>query len=256
MIILGLNAFHGDSAAALVCDGKLIAAAEEERFRRVKHWAGFPSRAIAYCLREAGLALSNIQHVAVNQDSRANFLRKLAYLVTQRPNLGLMLNRLKNRRARGNISELMAGSFSGQHLHGQVHQIEHHLAHLSSAFHVSPFEEAVVVSVDGFGDFSSAAWGVGNGKDVSIDGRVYFPHSLGIFYQALTQYLGFPYYGDEYKVMGLAPYGNPAYGEELHRVLRQDDGAFRLELDYFRHHREDIGYRWRNCAPSVDAPYS
>src|SRR5262249_51608408 len=113
MIILGLNVFHGDSAAALVRDGELIAAAEEERFRRVKHWAGFPSKAIAYCLREAGLALSDVQHVAVNQDSRANFLRKLAYLVTQRPNMGLMLNRLKNRRARGNISELMATSFSG-----------------------------------------------------------------------------------------------------------------------------------------------
>ena len=134
MIILGLNAFHGDSAAALVRDGKLVAAAEEERFRRVKHWAGFPSKAIAF------------GHVAVNQDSRANFLRKLAYLVTQRPNLGLMLNRLKNRRARGNISELMAASFSGQHLRGQVHQIEHHLAHLSSAFYVSPFKQAVVQS--------------------------------------------------------------------------------------------------------------
>src|SRR6476619_3851273 len=131
MIILGLNAFHGDSAAALVRDGKLIAAAEEERFRRVKHWAGFPSKAIAYCLREAGLALSDVEHVAVNQDSRANFLRKLAYLVRQRPNLGLMLNRVKNRRARGNISELIAANFSGERFRGQVHQIEHHLAHLS-----------------------------------------------------------------------------------------------------------------------------
>ena len=109
MIILGLNAFHGDSAAALVRDGALVAAAEEERFRRVKHWAGFPSQAIAYCLREAGVALADVQHVAVNQDSRANLLRKLAYLVSQRPDLGLMLNRLKNRRARGSISELLAG---------------------------------------------------------------------------------------------------------------------------------------------------
>src|SRR5437867_2124191 len=113
MIILGLNAFHGDSAAALVRDGELVAAAEEERFRRVKHWAGFPSEAIAYCLRESGLALSDIQHVAVNQDGRANFFRKLAYLVTQRPNLGLMINRLKNRRARGGIPDLLAASFSG-----------------------------------------------------------------------------------------------------------------------------------------------
>jgi len=250
MIILGLNAFHGDSAAALVRDGKLIAAAEEERFRRVKHWAGFPSRAITYCLQEAGLALSDVEHVAVNQDSRANLLRKLAYLVTQRPNLGLMLNRLKNRRARGNISELMAASFSGQHLGGQVHQIEHHLAHLSSAFHVSPFEQAVVVSVDGFGDFSSAAWGVGNGKEVSIDGRVYFPHSLGIFYQALTQYLGFPHYGDEYKVMGLAPYGKPAFMDAMRQIVRlKPDGAYELDLAYFRHHKEQVTYQWTDGSP-------
>src|SRR2546430_3671722 len=257
MIILGLNAFHGDSAAALVCDGKLIAAAEEERFRRVKHWAGFPSKAIAYCLREAGLALSDVEHVAVNQDSRANFLRKLAYLVTQRPNLGLMLNRLKNRRARGNISELMAASFSGQHFHGHVHQIEHHLAHLSSAFHVSPFEEAVVVSVDGFGDFSSAAWGVGCGKTISIDGRVYFPHSLGIFYQALTQYLGFPHYGDEYKVMGLAPYGKPEFMDSMRKIVRlQAGGAYKLDLSYFRHHNEQISYEWSEGSPQFGDLFS
>jgi carbamoyltransferase len=257
MIILGLNAFHGDSAAALIRDGELIAAAEEERFRRVKHWAGFPSKAITYCLREAGLALSDVQHVAVNQDSRANLLRKLAYLVTQRPKLGLMLNRLKNRRARGNISELMAASFSGQHLRGQVHQIEHHLAHLSSAFHVSPFEEAVVVSVDGFGDFSSAAWGVGNGKDVCIDGRVYFPHSLGIFYQALTQYLGFPHYGDEYKVMGLAPYGKPAFMDAMREIVRlKPDGAYQLDLSYFRHHKEQVTYQWTDGSPEFGALFA
>src|SRR3954453_23040662 len=139
-----------------------------------------------------------------------------------------MVNRLRNRRARTGLLDLSAASFSsGAQFRGQVHQIEHHLAHLSSAFHVSPFEQAVVVSVDGFGDFSSAAWGVGNGKDVSIDGRVYFPHSLGIFYQALTQYLGFPHYGDEYKVMGLAPYGKPAAMEAMRKIVRlKPDGTY------------------------------
>jgi carbamoyltransferase len=253
MIILGLNAFHGDSAAALVRDGELVAAAEEERFRRVKHWAGFPSEAIAYCLRESGLALSDIQHVAVNQDGRANFFRKLAYLVTQRPNLGLMINRLKNRRARGGIPDLLAASFSGKHSSGQVHQIEHHLAHLSSAFHVSPFEEAVVLSVDGFGDFSSAAWGVGKGKDISVGGRVYFPHSLGIFYQALTQYLGFPHYGDEYKVMGLAPYGKPVFMDAMRKIVRlKPDGAYELDLSYFCHHKEQVTYQWADGSPEFN----
>lgn len=250
MIILGLNAFHGDSAAALIRDGELIAAAEEERFRRVKHWAGFPSQAIAYCLREAGLALSDVQHVAVNQDNRANVLRKLAYLAARCPDLRLIASRFRNRRARQAISDLLTASFPGERFHGRVYRIEHHLAHLSSAFHVSPFQEAVVVSVDGFGDFSSAAWGTGKGKDISIDGRVYFPHSLGIFYQALTQYLGFPHYGDEYKVMGLAPYGKPVFMDAMRKIVRlRADGGFELDLGYFRHHSERISYQWTGGSP-------
>jgi carbamoyltransferase len=257
VIILGVNAFHGDSAAALLCDGKLIAAAEEERFRRVKHWAGFPSQAIAYCLQEAGLALSDIQHVAVNQDSRANFVRKLVYLATRRPDPKLMFSRLKNRRARRRIPDLLLASFPGEHFCGDVHPIEHHLAHLSSAFHVSPFEDAVVVSVDGFGDFSSAAWGVGNGRNISIDGRVFFPHSLGIFYQALTQYLGFPHYGDEYKVMGLAPYGKPAFMDAMRKIVRlSSDGGYTLDLIYFRHHREQVSYQWAGGSPEFGDLFS
>src|SRR5262249_19610167 len=214
---------------------------------------GFPSQAIAHCLRESGLKLSDIQHVAVNQDSRANLFRKLAYVVTQRPNLGLMLGRLQNRRARGSIPELMAATFSGQHFHAQVHHIEHHLAHLSSAFHVSPFADAVVASVDGFGDFSSAAWGIGKGTTISDGGRVYFPHSLGIFYQALTQYLGFPHYGDEYKVMGLAPYGKPALMNAMRKIVRlESDGKFELDLTYFRHHQQQVTNQWANGSPEFN----
>jgi carbamoyltransferase len=257
VIILGLNAFHGDSAAALIRDGRLLVAAEEERFRRVKHWAGFPSQAIAYCLREAGVALSDVQHVAVNQDSRANFYRKLAYLVMRRPDLGLIFDRVRNRRARRAIPDLFAASFSGMRFAAEVHQIEHHLAHLSSAFHVSPFEEAVVTSIDGFGDFSSAAWGIGSGTSISIGGRVYFPHSLGLFYQALTQYLGFPNYGDEYKVMGLAPYGRPTLMNAMRRIVRlEPDGAYRLDLTYFRHHREPVAYQWTDGSPEFAVLFS
>src|SRR6516164_6385370 len=245
VIILGINAFHGDSSAALVRDGRLVAAAEEERFRRVKHWAGFPSQSIAYCLHEAGLRLADVSHVAVNQDDRAHRLRKIAYLATRPPEIRLVVSRLRNRRQRRQIPELLTEAFPTDGFRGTTHHIEHHLAHLSSAFHVSPFEEAVVVSVDGFGDFSSAAWGVGNGKDVCIDGRVYFPHSLGIFYQALTQYLGFPYYGDEYKVMGLAPYGSPSHMPAMRKIVRlTKDGTFVIDLAYFRHHREPIAYSW------------
>jgi len=250
MIILGINAFHGDSSAALVRDGKLVAAAEEERFRRVKHWAGFPSQAIAYCLHEAGLRLADVHHVAVNQDSRAHRGRKIAYLAFHPPEIGLVFSRLRNRRQRRQTPELLAKAFPADNFRGTTQNIEHHLAHLSSAFHVSPFENAVVVSVDGFGDFASAAWGIGQKTDISVEGRVYFPHSLGVFYQALTQYLGFPHYGDEYKVMGLAPYGSPSHIPAMRKIVKlRSDGAFIIDLAYFRHHREPIAYSWESGAP-------
>jgi len=257
MVILGLNAFHGDSSAALLRDGALIAAAEEERFRRVKHWAGFPSEAISYCLREAALTLADIDHVAINQDSRANLLRKLRYLTSRRPDLRLIMDRLKNRRARRKIHDWLRDSFPGQQFSGKVHRIEHHHAHLSSAFHVSPFDAAVVVSIDGFGDFASAAWGTGSGRNIRINGRVCFPHSLGIFYQALTQYLGFPHYGDEYKVMGLAPYGASNAMEAMQELVRlEPDGTYTLNLAYFRHHKESVAYQWVGGAPEFGDLFS
>jgi carbamoyltransferase len=233
-------------------DGRLVAAAEEERFRRVKHWAGFPSQSIAYCLREAGLRLGDVEHVAINQDGHAHRMRKIAYLAAHTPDVSLVLGRLRNRRQRRRIPDLLADAFPGDSFQGAFHNIEHHVAHLSSAFHVSPFEDAVVVSVDGFGDFASAAWGVGRGKDIAIAGRVHFPHSLGIFYEALTHYLGFPHYGDEYKVMGLAPYGKPDYLREMRRIVGlMPDGTFKLDLGYFKHHTEETPYQWDDAAPQA-----
>src|SRR5581483_12317123 len=127
----------------------------------------------------------------------------------------------------------------------------HHLSHLSSAFYVSPFDQASVVSVDGFGDFSSAAWGTAYDQSIDIEGRVFFPHSLGIFYQAITQYLGFPHYGDEYKVMGLAPYGTPTCLPQMRKIVQLGKGgSYRLDLSYFRHHRESISFQWQGGAPT------
>jgi carbamoyltransferase len=254
--ILGLNAYHADSAACLVVDGEVVAAAEEERFNRIKHWAGFPSEAIRYCLEEGGISLTDVGHVAINRDPRANLGKKILYSLRRRPELRLIRNRLQNADVWRSTEQNLRRAFPDERFDGTVHQVEHHLAHVASAFLVSPFEEAVVLSLDSFGDFTSTAWGVGRGADVAIDGRVHFPHSLGIFYTALTQFLGFPQYGDEYKVMGLAPYGEPGYVEALRRVLRPSTRGYALDLDYFRHHREDIGYRWRDCAPAVEALYS
>jgi carbamoyltransferase len=255
--ILGINAYHGDSAACLMRDGELLAAAEEERFRRIKHWAGFPSQSIAACLAEAGITLADVEHVAINQDTHASLGRKIVYTLTQWPDPRLVLDRLLNRRKRAGLAEQLARAFPGQHFKGELHAVEHHVAHLSSAFHVSPFDSAVAVSVDGFGDFASAAWGVGQGTTLNVEGRVHFPHSLGIFYQALTQYLGFPHYGDEYKVMGLAPYGETEYLDRMRKiVLLQTDGSFKLNLDYFRHHRARISYEWDNGIPVIGTLYS
>jgi carbamoyltransferase len=257
MIILGLNAYHGDSSACLVRDGEIVAAVEEERFRRIKHWAGFPSEAIRNCLAEAGAALSDVDIVAVNSDPGANFLKKVEFALRQRPDPRLLVDRLRNQRKRQSIESELARAFPGSAFNGKVRRVEHHLAHLASAFLVSPFAEASVVSIDGFGDFSSAAWGTGRGTAIEVEDRVHFPHSLGVFYQALTQYLGFPHYGDEYKVMGLAPYGKPAYLAEMRRIVRlYEGGRFELDTTYFRHHREKIDYAWSGGSPHVGTLYS
>ena len=257
MIVLGVNAYHGDASACLVRDGVIVAAAEEERFRRVKHWAGFPSEAIRYCLNEARIGIAELDHVAINQNSRANLWRKIVYTLSRRPDLSMVIDRIRNKRERAQVGDELARCFAEQRFRGEVHEVEHHLSHLGSAYLVSPFEHAVAASVDGFGDFASAAWGVGQGMSVRVDGRVYFPHSLGIFYQAMTQYLGFPHYGDEYKVMGLAPYGDPRFTREMRDIVGlRSDGSFELNLEYFRHHREKVDYEWDNGEPIVGTLFS
>jgi len=257
MNILGINAYHGDSAAALVKNGVLVAAAEEERFRRIKHWAGFPSQAIAWCLSDAGITLSDVDIVAINQDSRVHRGEKLMFALRHGLSPGRLLRQLANRRKRDSVNEKLREAFPHETFNGEVKPVEHHMAHLSSAFHVSPFDEAMAVSVDGFGDFASAAWGPASGTAIDIRQRVLFPHSLGIFYQAMTQYLGFPHYGDEYKVMGLAPYGKPSYLRMLRQLVSLDDsGGYRLNLDYFVHHKQSVTEGWDGVAPAVATLYS
>jgi carbamoyltransferase len=250
--VLGLNAYHADAAACLVKDGELVAAVEEERFRRVKHWGGFPSESIRYCLREAGIGLGDVAHIAVNSDNSANRWRKLAYVLTSGVSPGYVLSRLRQRGERADIPGNLERHLPEQEFRGTVHAVEHHLCHLASAFLVSPYDKAVAVSVDGFGDFSSAAWGLGEGGRLAVEGRVYFPHSLGVFYEAMTQFIGFPHYGDEYKVMGLAPYGEPRFLAEMKRIVQlREDGTFALDLRYFRHASgEGANYTVKDGIPS------
>jgi carbamoyltransferase len=248
--ILGLNAYHADSSACIVRSGELIAAAEEERFRRIKHWAGFPEQAIRYCLAATGIDLRDVAYIAVNRDPRANLWHKVLFTLGQRPDPRFVVDRLRHAGRWASVDLEFAKRFESN-ISGRILNVEHHLAHLASSFYVSPFEEALVVSVDGSGDFATAAWGIGRGRRIEVRGRIPFPHSLGIFYEAMTQHLGFPNYGDEYKVMGLAPYGEPSYLDRLRDVVRlMPDGSFRLNLKYFGFHRERRLYEWNDCAPS------
>lgn len=255
-MILGLNAYHADSSAAIVRDGQLLAAAEEERFRRVKHWAGFPSLAIRYCIEEAGVTLDQVDHIALNQNTSANMGKRLAYLAAHPPKPSVLAGRIRNRRARGNVEADLAAAFQGIKVSAEIHHIEHHLAHIASAYLASPFSESAVASIDGFGDFASGAWGGASGANIDIATRVYYPHSLGVLYQAMTQWLGFPHYGDEYKVMGLAPYGTPIYREKLGALVTlRDNGTYELNQQLFTL-RDGIEYTWNGGQPVFGPLYS
>lgn len=261
MYILGINAYHADSSAAIFKDGKMIAATEEERFRRVKHWAGFPSMAVEFCLREAGITLKELDHIAIGRDPKAKLDKKLLFLL-KNPGGGFnaVLDRVKNARKVSSIEEefvKLDPSLDKKTIKSKIHQVEHHRSHLASAFFASPFEEAALLSIDGSGDFTTTMIGVGRGNKIEVIDSVDFPHSAGIFYTAFTQLLGFPHYGDEYKVMGLAPYGNPQYVDRLKDVLEfTDDGLFRLNLKYFRSAKSGIVSYGDNHIPQVAALYS
>ncbi|HZQ65902.1 MAG TPA: carbamoyltransferase C-terminal domain-containing protein [Gaiellaceae bacterium] len=253
--ILGLNAYHGDAAAALVVDGELVCAAEEERFNRVKHCAGFPAQAAAWCLAEAGLEAGELDHVAIGRDPKANLGHKLLRTVLHGASPRYLKARLENAaRVRDVRGELTAAL--GADVRAELHHVEHHRAHVASAFFVSPFEDAAVLSVDGFGDFASTMLAEGRGSSLRVLERVLFPHSLGIFYTAVTQWLGFPGYGDEGKVMGLAPYGTPRFLDEMRRMVRPHGDLFELGLDFFRHDKEGVDMTWDEGTPAIGRLFS
>ena len=258
MMVLGINAYHGDVSAALLRDGELVAAVEEERFRRVKHWAGFPTHSIRSCLEMAGVTGADVDHVAISRDPLANLWRKVAFTLSRRPDPRHVLSRLRNQRkvraVAGPLSEALG--ISGSDL-PPIHKVEHHPSHLASAFFASPFETAAVAAIDGFGDFVSTSLAHGDGNRINVLERVFFPHSLGILYTAVTQYLGFRAFGDEFKVMGLAPYGLPNRVKELRRLIElKPGGRFELDLRYFRHWSGGVDMEWEEGYPSLGIVYT
>jgi carbamoyltransferase len=316
MYILGINAYHGDAAAALITDGLIVAAAEEERFNRVKHCAGFPAAALRYCLAEAGITIADVDHIGISRDPSAHLHKKVLFAAS-RAAKGVRrrqtaVGRQQNAEVRSQKSEISIqdpehdsglstqhsvlstspGNGNGQNgkgifrqikerlgnaakvrdlkddvaqalgvdkkaIRAQFHSVEHHRAHLASSFYVSPFERAALLSIDGFGDFISTMWARGEGNTIDVLGQVEYPYSTGIVYTATTQFLGFPYYGDEGKVMGLAPYGKPRFMTEFRNIIPTEPGGkFKLDLDYFRHHAEGVDMTWDQGSPTIGRIFS
>jgi carbamoyltransferase len=260
MIILGINAYHADSSAAIFIDGKMIAATEEERFRRIKHWAGFPSEAIAFCLKEVGVTLDHVDYVTIGRNPSAKLSKKLLFLLND-PLGGIktVRTRLQNRKQVSSLEKEFENSFgiAASLIKQKIQNIEHHRSHMASSFFASPFEEAAVLSIDGAGDFTTTMIGIGRGNQIEVLDSIDFPISCGTFYTAFTQFLGFPHYGDEYKVMGLAPYGNPIYYDKVKQVLNfKADGLFNWDARFFKSAREVVVTYGDDHIPAVSNLYN
>jgi carbamoyltransferase len=239
-IILGVNTYHADSSACLIIDGELIAAIEEERLNRVKHYAGFPTKAIKECLIIGNIKEEDITDIAFNTKPLSNLVPKgIHYL----KNLSFKKNLAKKRfLKKKNIDKIFKKNLKLSK-NTKFHFIEHHLAHIASAFYPSKFKDANGLSIDGSGDFVSFAYAECKNNKITIKKKNYFPDSLGIFYHAMTQFLGYKNYGDEYKIMGLAAYGRPIYFEKiLNNLFKNDKKIFCLNLDFFNHHKKNFRY--------------
>lgn len=259
MYILGINAYHGDSSACLLKDGKIINAIEEERIRRIKHWAGFPSEAIKFCLADAGISIEDVDYITIGRNPSAHLAKKVISSLKKLANLNFIKDRIANIQKVTSVKSELAKALgtTENKIKAEIKHIEHHRSHLASAFFASPFEEAAIISIDGFGDFSSAMFAIGKGNKIKVLDSVTYPHSLGIFYTAFTQYLGFPWYGDEYKVMGLSPYGEPKYVDKMSKIVKlKSNGKFELDESYFVHSTEGVAMTWENGAPFIDRIFS
>ncbi|HEY0799321.1 MAG TPA: carbamoyltransferase N-terminal domain-containing protein, partial [Steroidobacteraceae bacterium] len=236
MLILGLNMFHADASAAIVKDGEVVFAIAEERLNRQKHFGGFPALAIRACLGYVGATIYDVDHVAIGQDTDANLTKKIQYALS---NPSRILNFITMRQRKGSMRDLRtlivrALEADPARLRFAEHHLEHHIAHIASAFYCSPWEKAAGFSYDGSGDFVSTMTARCEGTEIEVLDRVYLPHSLGSFYTMMCDFIGYRKYGDEGKVMGLAPYGKDTYREQVGRLIRSKNGTFRLDLDYFQ----------------------
>tara|TARA_B100000902_G_scaffold392929_1_gene446220 strand:+ start:68775 stop:70499 length:1725 start_codon:yes stop_codon:yes gene_type:complete len=255
MYILGINAFHGDSSASLLKDGEIICAVEEERFRRIKHWAGFPSESIKFCLEDSGISIDDIDYITISRDPKSNFLKKILYSIKYRMNISTIIDRTNNFFKVNSIKKLFSEEFNIpiNKINAKFFNIEHHRSHMASAFFASEFKDSAILSIDGFGDFTSTMYGIGKGNKIKVMNCLNYPHSLGLFYTAATQFLGFEKFGDEYKIMGLSSYGDDKYCDQLSTLVKiSKDGFFKLNPKFFKHFRSGVSMNWENGCPNVE----
>tara|TARA_B100001175_G_scaffold317175_1_gene333161 strand:- start:668 stop:2401 length:1734 start_codon:yes stop_codon:yes gene_type:complete len=257
MVILGLNINHADTSACIVINGKIEFAIEEERFTRIKHYSKFPINSITACLNYSKLSVKNIDYICVNYNPKANLTAKLLYLTKNFFTIH-GFKKLINFRKKLFLDTDLSNFLRENKFSGKFINIEHHLSHIASSYLISGFDNAIGLSIDGFGDFTSTASFICNKNKIKNIRRVIFPHSLGILYQSITQFLGFKNYGDEYKVMGLASYGKPTFKNEFSKLISFDkENYFKLNLKYFSHHNNpNFSYKFKDGIPYFENLYN
>ena len=245
-VILGINSNHADSSACIIVNGKIVAAAEEERFNRIKHWAGFPEKSISYCLEDSGIQFKDIEEVAINTNPISNFGPKIFYFLKNYILGKKKLEILKRYKNKFNLKLKLIEKF-GSNDKIKIKYIDHHLSHISSAFYPSGFENCLAISIDGFGDFSSLVVAQCSNQKIKIKKKLLFPNSLGVFYESMTQLAGFSKYGDEYKLMGLSAYGEPKYYEVLKKNCFESENIFKLNLKMYEFHKKNYSYNFEGA---------
>src|SRR6266496_2733924 len=236
MLILGLNMFHADASAAIVQNGEVVFAIAEERLNRIKHYAGFPALAVKACLDAVGSKITDVDQVAIGQDSDANLARKVQYALANPAKILNFIRLRQRKRAMRDVRILLANALDvdARQFRFREHHLEHHIAHIASAYYCSGWEKAAGFSYDGSGDFVSTMMARCEGSEIEVLGRIFLPHSLGSVYSMICEFIGYSKYGDEGKVMGLAPYGKEIYCGEIGKVVTPTNNGFHLDLSYFK----------------------
>ena len=255
-IILGINCYHADSSACIIKDGEIIAAIEEERVNRIKHWAGFPLYSINECLKISNLNAEDITDIAINTNPKSNLYGKIIFFLKKYLFSKKIFEVFFRYKSKITIKSLLFKKFSlNKNL--KFHYVDHHISHIASAFYPSKFKKAIGLTIDGSGDFSTLTISECSKKNIKVIKKILFPNSLGIFYEAMTQFLGFKNYGDEYKIMGLAPYGKPIYREKIEKniIISDKKDFFKLNINFFNHTDKKFEYKF-NGKPNQNQIYN